>query len=83
MFLFCRRIFVAQQAVGCFVLFDLGEAAHGRIEAVVIAVIVALTHLAQKNSAGTGLDLKIMIHILLDADALAGGSRTWVPAGTV
>ena len=44
-----------------------------RVKAIVIAVIIAPAYLAQQNSTGNRLDLKIMIHILLDVDALAGG----------
>lgn len=42
-----KRILVAQQSVRRLVLFNGGEAAHGRAEAVVGVVIVALADLAQ------------------------------------
>ena len=64
------RILVAEQAVRRFIFFDLRETTHRRIEAIVGVVVVALADFAQKNSAGTGFDLEIMIHVLLDMDAL-------------
>ena len=45
--IFCSRILVAEQPVGWLVLLDLGEAAHGRVKAVVGVVIVALADFAQ------------------------------------
>ena len=66
----CCRIFVAEQAVGRLVLLDFWEAADWGIEAVVRIVVVALADFAQKNSDGNGFDLEIMIHVLLDMDAL-------------
>ena len=63
-------ILVAEQAVGRLVLLDFWEAADWGIEAVIRIVVVALADLAQQNSAGTGFDLEIMIHVLLDMDAL-------------
>ena len=63
-------ILVAEQAVGRLVLLDFWEAADWGIEAIVGVVVVALADFAQQDSAGTGFDLEIMIHILLDMDAL-------------
>lgn len=69
--LFCFRILVAEQTVRCFVLLDLRETANGRIEAIVGVVVVALADLTQQNSTRARFNLEIVIHILLDMDALA------------
>ena len=63
-------ILVAEQTIGGFVFFNLWEPADWGIEAVIRIVVVALADFAQQNSAGTGFDLEIMIHVLLDMDAL-------------
>ena len=67
------RILVAEEAVGGLVLFDGGEAAHRRVEAVVRVVVVALAHFAEKDVAGAGLHAEVVVEALRDVDAFAGG----------
>ena len=66
-----RWILVAEQTVRCFVLLDLRETSDRRIEAIVGVVVVALADFAQQDGAGGGFDLEIVVHILLDMNALA------------
>ena len=68
-----RRVFGAEQPVRGLVLLNGREAAHGGIEAVVNAVVIALADLAQEHIAGAGLHLKVVVQPLGDVDALAGG----------
>ena len=45
----CGGVFRAEQAIRRFVLLDGGEAAYGRLEAVVQGVVVYLAHLPQQH----------------------------------
>ncbi|KAF5034990.1 hypothetical protein DSECCO2_590350 [anaerobic digester metagenome] len=50
-FLLCRRIFIAEQTIGLFVLLNGGEAPNRLIKAVIGMVVVALADLAQQHGA--------------------------------
>ena len=69
---FCSGIFRAEQAVRRFILLNLGESADGLIETVVVLIIIAHGDFAQKYRASSRLQLKIMVHIGIDRNALPG-----------
>ena len=68
----CRRILVAQQAIGGLILLDGGEAPGRRVEVVVGVVVIALADLADEHRAGAGLDVEVVVEPLGDGQAHAG-----------
>ena len=52
------------------------------IEEIVIVIVVAHGHFAQKDRAAGLWHDKVMVHIRRDGDALSGFRSTFVPAGT-
>ena len=68
-----RGVLGAEQTVRRFVLLNGREAAHGRVEAVVLGIVIALADLAQQHVARTRLHLEIVVQVLLNVDGLAGG----------
>lgn len=69
---FCFGIFRAEQAVWRFILLNLWESADWLIETIVVLIIIAHGDFTQKYRAGSRLQLKIMVHIGINCNALPG-----------